>query len=108
MKDSLGGNSCTTLICTASLRKLHSEETFQCLAFAQRAKSIKCKAKANVKRSAEELESIILSLKKEIGTLKTKLQSVGIVVDNKDDIPTKEELEDLGEDEDSSVSFKEK
>ena len=45
LKDSLGGSSKTTLLCTASRLKRHSEESIQTLYFASRAKTIKNSAK---------------------------------------------------------------
>jgi hypothetical protein len=45
LKDSLGGSSKTTLLCTASRLKRHSEESIQTLYFASRAKTIKTHAK---------------------------------------------------------------
>ena len=38
LKDALGGNSKTTLICTASKQMVHLEESISTLNFAQRAK----------------------------------------------------------------------
>ena len=48
LKDALGGNSKTTLICTGSKQMFHLEETVQTLKFAQRAKKIMNKTAANV------------------------------------------------------------
>ena len=48
LKESLGGNSKTTLVCTGSKKKIHMEESIQTLNFAQRAKKIKNKAVSNV------------------------------------------------------------
>ena len=51
LRESLGGNSKTTLICTASRRNHYLEETIQSLKFASRVKKIKNKAKTNIVRS---------------------------------------------------------
>lgn len=51
LKDALGGNSKTTLICAASMNKIHEQDTLNTLFFAQRAKMIKNKISNNVKRS---------------------------------------------------------
>jgi len=61
LKESLGGNAKTCLICTISRKDEHIEETIQTLEFANRARAIKCKAKVNIQRSAEELEKIVSS-----------------------------------------------
>ena len=45
LKESLGGNSKTSLICTASCKEVHREETLSTLKFAARAKLIVCKTK---------------------------------------------------------------
>ncbi|EAR92060.2 kinesin motor catalytic domain protein (macronuclear) [Tetrahymena thermophila SB210] len=59
LKDALGGNSKTTLICAASMNKIHEQDTLNTLYFAQRAKLIKNKLSNNVKRSVEELETLL-------------------------------------------------
>ena len=48
LKESLGGNSKTTLVCTVTKKHVHMEESVQTLKFAQRAKKIKNKAISNV------------------------------------------------------------
>lgn len=58
LKDALGGNSKTTLICTASMNKLYENDTLTTLYFAQRAKLIKNKISNNIKRNPEELEAL--------------------------------------------------
>lgn len=47
LKESLGGNAKTSLLCTASRKKVHIEETISTLRFAQRAKKIKNKVVKN-------------------------------------------------------------
>ena len=44
LKESLGGNSKTALICTTSRKESHLEETIQSLQFAKRVKKVKNKA----------------------------------------------------------------
>eukprot|EP00347_Sterkiella_histriomuscorum_P021382 403334167 len=77
-KESLGGNSKTTLICTASKKKVHVEESIQTLHFAQRAKKIKNKAITNVIKSPKELEQLIQKLKLEVQSLKKQMMEMGI------------------------------
>lgn len=48
LKESLGGNSKTTLICTISRKNIHFEESLQSLEFAGRVKKIKNKAVAHI------------------------------------------------------------
>ena len=70
LKDALGGNSKTTLICTASKQLRHLEESVQTLDFAQRAKKIKNKATKNVMRSPKEMQALIEKLQREVADLK--------------------------------------
>ena len=78
LKDALGGNSKTTLICTASKQLKHLEESIQTLQFAERAKRIKNKAAANVLRSPEEMAKMIEKLKVEVASLKAQLINNGL------------------------------
>ena len=71
LQESLGGNYKTTLIVTCSPHSYHFEETVSSLKFAQRAKSIKNKAKINIKVTYEELQKINTNLKSEL-ELKTQ------------------------------------
>jgi len=73
LKQSLGGNSKTLLICTASALSKHYEESYQTCRFAKRAKKVKNKAFSNVMRSREELEMMIKKMKAEITALKKQL-----------------------------------
>mmetsp|Transcript_28628 Transcript_28628/g.50903 ORF Transcript_28628/g.50903 Transcript_28628/m.50903 type:complete len:921 (-) Transcript_28628:14-2776(-) len=75
LKESLGGNSKTSLLCTASGKLVHKEETLGTFAFAERAKQIKSKAQSNVTRSAEELMQIVEQLKVEVTNLRKQLKS---------------------------------
>ena len=77
LKDSLGGSAKTTLLCTASRLKRHSEESIQTLYFASRAKTIKNNAKKNIILSAGELQYLANGLKKEIMLLRGQLKNVG-------------------------------
>ena len=77
LKDSLGGSSKTTLLCTASRLKKHSEESIQTLYFASRAKTIKNNAKKNIILSAGELQYLANGLKKEIMLLRGQIKNVG-------------------------------
>jgi kinesin family protein 5 len=74
LKESLGGNSKTSLLCTASGKLVHKEETLGTLAFAERAKRIKNKATSNVTRSAEELMEMVEQLKGEVIGLRSLLK----------------------------------
>ena len=78
LRDSLGGSSKTTLLCTASRLKRHSEESIQTLYFASRAKTIKNSTKKNVILNAGELQFIANGLKKELLVLRGQLKKVGI------------------------------
>ena len=78
LKDALGGNSKTTLICTASKQMVHLEESVQTLNFASRAKKIKTKAAANVMRSPAEMMLMIEKLKAEVKALRAQLEENGI------------------------------
>lgn len=71
LKDALGGNSKTTLVCTASKLMKHMEESVQTLKFAQRAKRIKNVAVSNVQKSPKEMEMMIDRLKQEVSMLKS-------------------------------------
>ena len=77
LKESLGGNSKTTLIVTGSMRKVHQEETISTMQFAERAKMVKTTAKSNIKRSVEELEMMVEQMKEEITRLHKQLQEGG-------------------------------
>lgn len=78
LMDALGGNSKTTLVCTASKQMRHLEESVQTLQFAARAKKIKNKAAANIMRSPKEMEMMIERLKVEVATLKNQLIQAGM------------------------------
>lgn len=62
LRESLGGNSKTTLICTLSKANFHLEESIQSLKFAQRVKMIKNKAVTNISLSPQQMELLIAKL----------------------------------------------
>jgi len=70
LKESLGGNSKTLMMCTGSMKLENEEETVSSLRFAQRAKKIVNSAKSNRKRSVAELEALVENLKKEVASLR--------------------------------------
>lgn len=74
LKESLGGNSKTLMMCTGSLLIFNEEETVSSLRFAQRAKKIVNKAKNNVRRGVAELEEMVELLKKELSTVRKILK----------------------------------
>jgi kinesin family protein 5 len=76
LKESLGGNSKTTLIITCSPHIFNLEETISTLRFGQRAKTIKNKAVVNQQRSVEELNNIIKKLLAEIAALKKHITTL--------------------------------
>lgn len=88
LKESLGGNSKTLMMCTGSVLSSNEEETISSLRFAQRAKKIVNKAKNNVKRSVAELEALVESLKKEIAMLRAQLKKAGVLVQGNEDLDT--------------------
>lgn len=78
LKESLGGNSKTTLICTASKRKEHSEESVQTCNFASRAKAIKNTCKKNVQMGVKELQYLVDVFKREILLMRSQLKKGGL------------------------------
>ena len=73
LKESIGGNSKTCLICTLSRRSGFLEESIQSLKFAKRVKMIKNKAITNIQKSHQEMKLIIQRLKNENYELKAQL-----------------------------------
>eukprot|EP00495_Collosphaeridae_sp_1-RS-2012_P001581 TRINITY_DN150_c0_g1_i11.p1 TRINITY_DN150_c0_g1~~TRINITY_DN150_c0_g1_i11.p1 ORF type:complete len:531 (+),score=96.77 TRINITY_DN150_c0_g1_i11:161-1753(+) len=63
LKDSLGGNTKTTIVTTGSLAKYNLEETISTLRFASRVKNIKCNVKANVQIPRKQLMDTIRKLR---------------------------------------------
>ena len=89
LKESLGGNSKTTLVCTASKRHVYLDDSVQTLKFAQRAKKIRNKAITNlivlllhyltsIQKSPKEMEQLIVKLKVEVQTLKKYIIEQGL------------------------------
>lgn len=66
LQESLGGNFKTSLICACSPHPRNFEETISTLKFANRAKIVKNKPRANIKRSPAYYQKIIEQLKLEI------------------------------------------
>lgn len=82
LKDSLGGNSKTTIVANISLSIIQINETISTLKFVQRAKMIKNKATVNV-----NVQENIQCLQDEIKKLKSILASHGITNIAKGDVP---------------------
>lgn len=80
LRESLGGNSKTTLVVNCSPDKFNIDETLSTLQFAQRAKMIKNSVTINKQKSVEELNQIIIKLTKEIAQLKLYIQGLGHAV----------------------------
>eukprot|EP00388_Colpodella_angusta_P019451 GDKJ01048686.1.p1 GENE.GDKJ01048686.1~~GDKJ01048686.1.p1 ORF type:complete len:833 (-),score=285.95 GDKJ01048686.1:402-2900(-) len=87
LQESLGGNSKTTLIVTASPSIYNETETVSTLRFGVRAKAVKNKAKVNQERSVEELkrllakaEAVIKSQQERIALLEKTISDMGGVV----------------------------
>ena len=74
LRESLGGNAKTALICTASLKQVHVDEAEGTLKFAERAKKVTIKAKTNLRQSPEEMATIIEQLKLEVTSLRAQLR----------------------------------
>jgi kinesin family protein 5 len=70
LRESLGGNSKTTLLIACSPHVFNVEETISTLKFGQRAKTIKNNVHVNQQRSVKELEAIIDNLTRELAYLK--------------------------------------
>jgi hypothetical protein len=82
LQESLGGNYKTSLIVTCSPHSYNMEESISTLKFAQRAKTIKNKAKMNIKLSYEELQKIIDSLRTQLDSANleiTRLKGISII-----------------------------
>lgn len=70
LKESLGGNSKTALLCTTSRKDAHLEETLQSLQFAKRVKKVKNKAVVSVQLTSEQMQALIVKLKQEVYVLR--------------------------------------
>jgi kinesin family member 15 len=77
LKDSLGGNSKTVIICTLNPNQMAIKETLSTLKFAERAKKIKNKAKINEENNEKYFQKKYMDLLKEIAQMKQNgVQSV--------------------------------
>ena len=74
LRESLGGNAKTALVCTASQKIHHLEEADGTLKFAERAKKVTVKAKTNLRQSPEEMATVIEQLKLEVTSLRAQLR----------------------------------
>jgi len=74
LRDSLGGNTKTTLVLACSPHKWNGEETLETLKFGARAKFIRSKVIMNSQASVEELEQALKKMKKENELMKKELQ----------------------------------
>jgi len=74
LRDSLGGNTKTTLVLACSPHKWNGEETLETLKFGARAKFIRSKVIMNSQASVEELEQALKKMKKENELMKKQLQ----------------------------------
>eukprot|EP00727_Mastigamoeba_balamuthi_P002533 m51a1_g12277 putative kinesin heavy chain (626) ;mRNA; f:227839-232418 len=70
LKDSLGGNTKTTLVIACSPSEFNIVETIDTMRFGERAKTIKNKPKVNKMLSAAELQRIVEKLTKELEILR--------------------------------------
>lgn len=66
LKDSLGGNTKTTLLVCCSSEAFNCDETVSTLLFAKRAKKIKNKAMINTQLSNAQLMALVIALKKKL------------------------------------------
>lgn len=73
LKESLGGNSKTALLCTTSRKDNHLEETLQALQFAKRVKKVKNKAVVSVQLTSDQMQALIVKLKQEVYVLRQRL-----------------------------------
>jgi hypothetical protein len=90
LQDSLGGNAYTVMIACVSPIEYNAGETLNTLKYAARARNIKNAAKANQVEAGwddvEHLQSTVLRLRKELGTLKSAVEESGTNVKNLDAI----------------------
>lgn len=90
LRNSLGGNTKTSLLLAASPHPDNIQETISTLRFGERAKKIKTKVKANTQRSAAQLQQIVDRLQDElektrayVKLLEEKLAESGIAIPSK-------------------------
>ena len=73
LKDSLGGNSKTVIICTLNPNQMAMKETLSTLKFAERAKRIKNKAIVNEENNEAYFKKKYMELLKEMNAIKSGL-----------------------------------
>lgn len=76
LRDSLGGNSKTTLIVTCSPHEMHLPETLSTLRFAENAQKVKNKPKINRELTVQELLKIKEKLEGEMGDREARIQQL--------------------------------
>eukprot|EP00658_Telonema_sp_P-2_P004974 TRINITY_DN1185_c0_g1_i7.p1 TRINITY_DN1185_c0_g1~~TRINITY_DN1185_c0_g1_i7.p1 ORF type:complete len:767 (+),score=291.97 TRINITY_DN1185_c0_g1_i7:83-2383(+) len=76
LRESLGGNSRTTLLVACSPHVSSHEETVSTLRFAERAKTIKCSVRQNKLRSVEELTALVEKLETSIRNQKRYIKGL--------------------------------
>jgi septal ring factor EnvC (AmiA/AmiB activator) len=79
LRETFGGNALSTILCTASRKKEFQKDTINTLTFALSALNVTCDVKPNVKRSPEELEKLVISLKQQIRELQSGGGPIGSV-----------------------------
>jgi len=84
LKDSLSGNTKTTLLVCLSPHRFNTPETINTLQFASRAKMIKNKVKVNKVLTTKDLQREIKRLQKEVVTLKDNLRKKATSITNVD------------------------
>ena len=99
LRNSLGGNTKTSLLLAASPHPDNVTETISTLRFGERAKKIKTKVKANTQRSAAQLQQIVDKLQDDltktrayVKLLEAKLDQAGVALPSQ---PSKADAEDL-------------
>eukprot|EP00698_Gefionella_okellyi_P005550 TRINITY_DN15058_c0_g1_i1.p1 TRINITY_DN15058_c0_g1~~TRINITY_DN15058_c0_g1_i1.p1 ORF type:complete len:1261 (-),score=433.54 TRINITY_DN15058_c0_g1_i1:71-3853(-) len=78
LRESLGGNTKTTLLAGCSPHSFNMEETLSTLRFAQRAKMIKTNVAVNRQLSVAELDNLVAQLKSELLALKAYVRKLEI------------------------------
>lgn len=76
LRESLGGNSKTTLLVACSPHVYNLDESVNTLDFATRAKSIKLRAHINKQLSVAELTAIVAQLRAELAALQSYVSRV--------------------------------
>lgn len=85
LRESLGGNSKTTLLIACSPHVSNEEETLSTLRFGHRAKSIKNSVKINQHKSLEELELLVAKQNSEITRLRRHVKELEKALGSKKD-----------------------